>query len=383
MSPADHSAVAQIAGTFDELGAYVRIVAVDLDMYRNTEKSEPPSGLTRAEINKLVYKYIGVDAGYLVGFSYQKHHDFYVESELDIDPFKYEGTTRQRFTTILEEAEPPIQARIVRGIVERYPPNSAPYRTQALNNEIQRWINRLVSADGVPVPSLRITSEVVERALADAERLISSSGATSGVDRVHTALHGYLLQVCVDQTIPAPNDASITQLFKLIRAKHPQMNDLGPRSDDIARILNSMASVLDALNPIRNLASVAHPNSRLLDDAEARLVVNVIRTILDYQHTKLQIKLIVVSRKQDRSRGNGQPCIRSYSFVVLGVVDVGSAPIDVPGLHRPPCSCGTTVGSPALRAGTQFSTQKLVRIRAAANLSYRPTFPDAVIVFED
>jgi hypothetical protein len=288
MSPADRLAVAQIAGTFDELGAYVRIVAVDLDMDRNTEKSEPPSGLTRAEINKLVYKYIGVDAGYLVGFSYQKHHDFYVELELDIDPFKYEGTTRQRFTTILEEAEPPIQARIVRGIVERYPPNSAPYRTQALNNEIQRWINRLVSADGVPVPSLRITSEVVERALADAERLISSSGATSGVDRVHTALHGYLLQVCVDQTIPAPNDASITQLFKLIRAKHPKMNDLGPRSDDIARILNSMASVLDALNPIRNLASVAHPNSRLLDDAEARLVVNVIRTILHYLDTKLQ-----------------------------------------------------------------------------------------------
>jgi len=288
MSPADRLAVAQIAKTFDELGAYVRVVAVDLDMDRNTEKSEPPSGLTRAEINKLVHKYIGVDAGYLVGFSYQKHHDFYVDLELDIDPFKYVGTTRQRFTTILEEAGPPIQARIVRGILERFPTNSAPYRTQALHNEIQGWINRLVSGDGVPVPSLRITSEVVERALADAERLISSSGATSGVDRVHTALHGYLLQVCVDQTIPAPNDASITQLFKLIRAKHQKMNDLGPRSDDIARILNSMASVLDALNPIRNLASVAHPNSRLLDDAEARLVVNVIRTILHYLDTKLQ-----------------------------------------------------------------------------------------------
>ena len=288
MPAADRLAAGLVAETFSELGPYVRFVAIDLDPNRNSDEPVVILGLTRAEINKLVYKYIGVDAGYLVGFSYQKHHDFYVELELDIDPFKYEGTTRRRFTTILEEAAPPIQARILRGILERFPPSSAPYRTQALHNEVQGWINRLLSGDGVPPPSLRITSEVVERALADAEKLINSSGATSGVDRVHTALHGYLLQVCIDQTIQTPNDPSITQLFKLIRANHPQMNNLGPRSEDIARILNSMASVLDALNPIRNLASVAHPNARLLDDAEAHLVINVIRTILHYLDIKFQ-----------------------------------------------------------------------------------------------
>jgi hypothetical protein len=220
-------------------------------------------------------------------FSYQKHHDFYVDLDLDIDPYKYEGTTRQRFITILSEAASPIQPRILRGILERYPPNSTPQRTQALYNEIQSWVNRLVAGPGVPAPSLRITSEVVERALTDAENLVSSSGAASGVDRVHTALHGYLLQACADQNLQAPEDASVTQLFKLLRAKLPYLADLGPRSDDISKVLNSMASVLDALNPIRNLASVAHPNRVLLDDAEALLVINVVRTVLHYLDAKL------------------------------------------------------------------------------------------------
>ena len=47
----------------------------------------------------------------------------------------------------------------------------------------------------VVTPSLAISSDAVQRALADAEQLIHSRGATSGVDRVHTAFHGYLIVV--------------------------------------------------------------------------------------------------------------------------------------------------------------------------------------------
>lgn len=42
----------------------------------------------------------------------------------------------------------------------------------------------------VTSPVLGVTSDVVERALSDAERLLASQGATSGVDRIHTAFHG-------------------------------------------------------------------------------------------------------------------------------------------------------------------------------------------------
>lgn len=132
-----------------------------------------------------------------------------------------------------------------------------------------------------------ITSQVVDRALADAESLIKISGATSGVDRVHTALHGYLLEICARENITVKENASTTELFKRIREGHSKFKDMEPRSEDVMKILKSMGSIIDAMNPIRNRASVAHPNSKLLDEQEAMLVINVARTILHYIDSKL------------------------------------------------------------------------------------------------
>lgn len=284
---ADKVAFRQVAETFSELGAYVRFIAIDLDASRRNEPPADPKALKPAEINKLVYKFIGVEGGYLGDFSYQKHHDFYVDIDLDIDPYKYEGTTRHRFTTILTDASPDVQARILQGILDRYPVGSSPARTQALRDEIVGWIRRLTTGAAVSPPSLKVTSAVVERALNDAEKLMGTTGAPSGVDRVHTALHGYLIQVCADAGIATGSDPSLTQLFKLLRTQHPAFRDLGPRADDMARVLNSLASVVDALNPLRNKASVAHPNADLLADPEAMLVINTVRTLLHFLDSKL------------------------------------------------------------------------------------------------
>ena len=51
-------------------------------------------------------------------------------------------------------------------------------------------------SDAVSTPTLEITSVVVERALLDFEILTKSHGAVSGIDRVHTVLHGYLIEIC-------------------------------------------------------------------------------------------------------------------------------------------------------------------------------------------
>lgn len=49
----------------------------------------------------------------------------------------------------------------------------------------------------------------------------------------------------------------------------------------------SFASAVDALNPIRNNASVAHPNAALLAEPEAMLVINSVRTLLHYLDSKI------------------------------------------------------------------------------------------------
>lgn len=82
-------------------------------------------------------------------------------------------------------------------------------------------------------------------------------------------------------------DDGMTRLFKLIRQQHPSFQNLGARSQDIERILQSFANIMDALNPIRNTASVAHPNADLLKKDEAMLVVNSARTLLHYLNAKL------------------------------------------------------------------------------------------------
>ena len=52
-------------------------------------------------------------------------------------------------------------------------------------------------------------------------------------------------------------------------------------------MLNAFATVLDAMLPVRNQASVANPNPSLLDVPEARLVINASRTLLHYLDDKL------------------------------------------------------------------------------------------------
>lgn len=137
-------------------------------------------------------------------------------------------------------------------------------------------------------PKALSASEVVERALADADNLLHTSGPISCVDRLHTALHGYLRALCAETGITGLEGAAVTALFKRLRAEHPSFQCLGAQDKDVVRILNSFGSVIDVINTIRNNASVAHPNDVLLGEAEATLVVNVIRTLFHYISAKVR-----------------------------------------------------------------------------------------------
>lgn len=246
--------------------------------------------LTNQQIATVVNRYIGVDSGYLGDFSYRTHTDFYPEY-CDIDdvfPDTYEGTTRQRFIEILNTRAPHDQAKILRGVVDRFGDNDdgTPSRVR-LRQEILQWAAELEGATMITIASPTETRAVVLRALGDAENLMHTSGATSAVDRIHTALHGHLLAVCESSGIELEEDATSTRALKVLRQNHPALQATGPRAADITRVLNSLANVLDTLNPIRNNASVAHPNIELLDDPEALLAINAGRTIFAYLDSKL------------------------------------------------------------------------------------------------
>jgi hypothetical protein len=249
-------------------------------------------GLSPREILRIVNRYIGVQGGYLGDFSYRTHAEFYREyCDLELDPFDYlhDGTTRERFIRVLESVPPHDQAKIVRGVLEKYPVGTDSLRTQVAHDELIAIAERLdrgaIVAGGAPT----YTSEVVRRAIDDVEALLRGGGPTSAVDRVHTSLHGHLRFLCGDAGIAYDRGDTTVALLKKLRKQHPNLQNLGPREHDIERVLNASASILDALNPVRNNASVAHPNPQLLGRDEAQLVINVGRSLLSYLDSKLAV----------------------------------------------------------------------------------------------
>jgi hypothetical protein len=281
-----------IAETISEIGPYIRFVAVELQMEpAQPEPAFTPDEQARAlkpiEVKTLVNLYIGVHQGYLGDFSYQKHRDFYTDLGLDINPDAISGTTKDRFTKIISESSPSVQAKILEGILNLYPVGSSDLRTAERGHQIHGWITRLRGTSPVTTPRPSITSDVVERALSDAETLIERHDATSGVDRVHTAFHGFLQAVCNASSISISKDANMPALLAAIRDNHPKFAVKGPRDEEITRVIRSMGTIVDALNTIRNRASIAHPNPELLGASEAMLMVNVVRSLLHYLDTKL------------------------------------------------------------------------------------------------
>jgi len=250
------------------------------------------AGLKKGEILGIVYDYIGVDAGYLGDFTYQSHVHFYpMYCDLDIDPFKYleQGTTRERFILVLEKSTPDVQAKIVRGVLAKYPVGSSPIRTEAARDRLVAMADRLERRGVITALPPAITSDVVVRALDDAETLLQNGGPESAVDRVHTALHGHLGFLCDEAHIVYDREDTMVGLLKKLRQEHPRLRDLGPRAKDIETVFKASGSILDALNPVRNNASVAHPNAALLGREEAQLVINVGRSLLVYLDSKIAL----------------------------------------------------------------------------------------------
>lgn len=140
---------------------------------------------------------------------------------------------------------------------------------------------------GVAAPALVTTSQTLERALAEVERSLAAGEPATGVDRVHTAFHAYLRELAAGIGRD-DGEAGIVELFRLLRQAHPALQPTGPRAADVTRILNAMATVVDALNPLRNRATLAHPVDGLLADPEAMLVINTVRTLLHYFEKRLR-----------------------------------------------------------------------------------------------
>ena len=153
-------------------------------------------------------------------------------------------------------------------------------------------LQELISAKGgseqiepVKLPELEITGSTINQAIKDAKVLTETQGARSDIDRVHTVMHGYLKKICDNSNISYSEDATLNQLLNELKRNHSVFQN---KNENTESILKSMANIFDKLNPLRNNASLAHPNDDLLDQDEAMLIINTVNTILSYLDAKIK-----------------------------------------------------------------------------------------------
>lgn len=243
--------------------------------------------LATSEVHWVAVSYIGVSEGYLGDFSQRTHREFYPAfCDLSLDPDSYPGrTTREKFIAVLNAADAKSQAAILRGVSRKFPQGSEAHRTPEALKHLARLINKCESDLAVATHDPKVSSSIVKQALADAAVLLRERGPASAVDRIHTALHGYLEALCTRHGLPTKEDANVPSLFKCVRSHHPTFRDISDGSPSV-KALQGLAQVVDALNNARNHNSLAHPNELLLDHSDATLALNSANAIIQYLDNK-------------------------------------------------------------------------------------------------
>jgi Abortive infection C-terminus len=242
--------------------------------------------LATSDVHWVATRYIGVSDGYLGDFSQRSHREFYSAfCDISIDPDAFPGTTREKFIAVLNAVDATAQASILRGVARKYPQGSEAHRTAEAFKHLASLARKCSSALSVAQHDPKISSAVVRQALADASVLLRERGPASAVDRIHTALHGYLEALCSRHGLPAKADANVPSLFKCVRSHHPVFRDTSDASPSV-KALQGLAQIVEALNTARNHNSLAHPNDALLDANDATLALNCANALIQYLDTK-------------------------------------------------------------------------------------------------
>lgn len=259
------------------------------------------SKLGEVEVN-VVISYIGVSStGYLGDFTYATHAAFYpTYCELNINPNKYEGSTRSRFYQILLNSNSKDQLKILIGILEKYPLHNFENKfhediitqkeyenKKRLHDKINQWIIQLrgeVIEHGELIHNIEFVKEVLQQA----DTLISNHSYSSAVDRAHTALHGYLKVLCNEHNITFSNqNVKIQDMWGRLKTEHPSFNiDVREHQKPINQTVNAIGKFLENMNDIRNDHGFSHPNEDIIEEDEARFIINLARVLLFYIDSK-------------------------------------------------------------------------------------------------
>lgn len=150
-----------------------------------------------------------------------------------------------------------------------------------LYDEIDFLVNQKGQRNVSAAPAKNINVNIYQ-AITDAETLLKNNGPQYAYDRIHTALHASLRQACVNHSIAVnPTNDNVPGLVSVITDHLKALPDNG-RNADVFRMMRSARAILHEINNLRNNNSMAHPTENLLNEADARFAINLVRSIMTY-----------------------------------------------------------------------------------------------------
>jgi hypothetical protein len=124
----------------------------------------------------------------------------------------------------------------------------------------------------------------VQAACEEANRLIAEGNYSNAIDRVHTFFQGYIRNKCSYWQIQLEADANIKDALLSIIDNHQYFTEIN-RVTELKNIFKSLSNMCDRFDTFRNHHSLAHPSESLLASNEAKLMINVIRSLYEYIET--------------------------------------------------------------------------------------------------
>ena len=117
-------------------------------------------------------------------------------------------------------------------------------------------------------------NETLRRAIGDASTFMAQGKYSSCIDRVHTAIHGYLRIKLDELDVTYEETDMMPKLFNLLYQKWSSLNN-SDINEMMLKAIRSASATLDALNNIRNRHSLAHPNTEIIDEQEAKFILGL------------------------------------------------------------------------------------------------------------
>lgn len=125
-------------------------------------------------------------------------------------------------------------------------------------------------------------TEVISKAIADAELLMEQGKYDSAFDRIHTAFHGYLRKVLDNKQVGYEESDTLSQLYTKLHTEVSANIGSTEIAELVRKSLRSASGVIAAINEMRNRHSLSHPNDDLLQKREAEFAIKLVKDMSDY-----------------------------------------------------------------------------------------------------